>query len=276
MSCTRNSRLGSFSFAVMLVLVVSVSNAWAITIDAVQLLVDSGDGNGFTTVTNFLTPAELQAKEGTRFDFDIFDYGFGDSFQRGEAGGFIEISEGADFAELTKGLFIINSTAGVTKQIRLGITGHWPSPGGEVTQETSLVGELENTIAGASATVNYDLAIIPFLGHLRRPGAIPLGFPFEWNGVGTIEYTDGKGPIGQLRLAERIDFLDLLILSASLPADAEAGDFSRTDFSQSALERVTVTAVPEPTSLLLLGCGTLGLIAKARRRRNRTPNGQGT
>ncbi len=234
----------------------------AITIDQVSLQVDLGHGEGLQTVTSFPTKSELQAQEGKRFDFDLTDYGYGKTFAKGQAEGFISFSENDTSAILSKGLSITATKPQDDLALSLDIEGHYFTTLPIITEEESIGGLLQNGFflpGGGASRVGYDLGLVPFIGHksvdvrenLLNSSVIPV--------------VDGIPPKTMiLPVGTRIDFTDVLYVNAQLAGIALGDDFARSDFYETTTEQLT--EVPEPATVSLLVAGLVAVLAWRRLR----------
>ena len=237
------------AFAVITNLVFS-RRAESVNVTIAELTVDVNDGK--------LQTEDLKAslKNGV-LNFDFNQY-FPDLFpQKGIGTGFISTYDGADEGVVLTGLTLKLTQPGETVTASLHVVGDWASPGGHVREYEYVEGFRRATIAGATVFDNYVENITPFLGELvgqnkqtfPGPGNLPTLF-------------DPKGPKEEDRPKENINFVDLLYMGASLPANATGHDFVVNEVRTREIAQV----VPEPStkSLALFGLACVALVRLVR------------
>jgi hypothetical protein len=156
---------------------------------------------------------------------------------------------------LTKGLVVNSTVPGQEVQALIIVTGFWFTPGAvgdppdEVHQEIEIDGNFESdsVAPGLEAGVSYDQSLKPFLGQLG-----PMGHDEKFTFPNRVPFMDSLPP-GDMNLPPhtRIDYVDELIVDATLSPQGRVGEMATSDFSGTTLELSRATPVPESGSFPL-------------------------
>lgn len=137
---------------------------------------------------------------------------------------------------------------------------------------------LINTLWGTASTpalatlrFTFDdgsIFVKPLVGNVDIRDYYQNVYTNEINNTTTVRvfFTDTDGPAGPNRYRLDKQFVDLSAFSEKTLVSVRLADFGNENLQRTFLAGMTVQSVPEPSALLLLGSGVLGLFAGRRAR----------